>query len=107
MSIFSVWIKNKSRRVIDFVAVKEGLMVRHMRCYCHREDGGTVIDEVGWSEPLVIVRYGTKWDVYDTTTNKQISICDSERKENPKFRDIPSFVPALAWKKLWHYRNQW
>jgi hypothetical protein len=56
-----------------------------------REDGGTVIDEIGWSEPLVIVRYGDKWDVYDTTTNKEISISDSDRKQNSKFRDIPSF----------------
>jgi hypothetical protein len=72
-----------------------------------REQGGSVIDEIGWRKPLIIVRYRDKWDVYDTTTNKQISIADSERKQNPRFCDIPSFAPAQAWKRLWHYHHQW
>jgi hypothetical protein len=72
-----------------------------------REHGGSIVDEVGWRKPLIIVRYGDKWDVYDTTTNKQVSISESERKENPTLPDIQSFAPGQAWKRLWHYRNQW
>jgi len=72
-----------------------------------REQGGRVIDEIAWRKPLIIVRYGDKWEVFDTRTRKQVSISDSDRKTDPQFRDIPSFAPKKAWEHLWRYHHQW
>jgi hypothetical protein len=71
------------------------------------EDYGGVIDEVGWKKPLIIARYGDKWDIFDTSTKQKVSISDSQRKSDPKFRDIPSFPPKEAWGKLRHWHRQW
>jgi hypothetical protein len=73
------------------------------------QNGGTLVVEVGWRKPLILTRPdGFKtWDVIDTTTHKQTTIADEQRKTDPAYRDIAVYRAGEAWKRLKRYRSLW
>src|SRR6266513_391423 len=73
------------------------------------QNGGAVVIEVGWLNPLILTRAdGFKaWDVIDTTTQKKTKISDEQRTTNPAYRDIPVYRARDAWKQLKRHRSLW
>lgn len=69
----------------------------------------SVVSEIGWRQPLILARYDAfrPWDVIDTSTKRQISITDRQRRSDPNYRDIPVYAAAEAWQKLSRIRDQW
>jgi hypothetical protein len=73
------------------------------------QNGGTLVAEVGWQKPLILTRSdGFKtWDVIDTTTHKQTTISDEQRKTDTAYHNIAVYGAGDAWKRLKHYRSLW
>ena len=73
------------------------------------QNGGPVVIEVGWLNPLILTRAdGFKtWDVIDTTTQKKTKISDEQRTTDPVYRDIPVYRAREAWKRLNRHRSLW
>jgi hypothetical protein len=73
------------------------------------ENGGPVVVEIGWLNPLILTRAdGFKtWDVIDTTTQKETKISDEQRATDPAYRGIPIYRARDAWKRLKRHRSLW
>jgi hypothetical protein len=73
------------------------------------DDVGGYVSEIGWQKPVIISRAerSEAWDVVDTSTRKQVSISDQQRRSDPALRDIPVFPAGDAWARLKHWRRQW
>ena len=69
----------------------------------------SAVSEIGWRQPLILARSDAfhPWDVIDTSTKRQISITDRQRRSDPSYRDIPVHTAAEAWHKLSRMRGQW
>src|ERR1700747_2793197 len=54
------------------------------------ESGGMIIDEIGWSQPLIIVRASGSqyWDVIDTSHAQRIEVSDTERRSNETYQKV-------------------
>ena len=71
-------------------------------------NGGLLVKEVGWKEPLLLVDYyNDRWGIIDTTTKKEILISDAERKSDPRFRDIQSYPARDVWEELKRHKRLW
>jgi len=74
-----------------------------------KQDFGSFVTDIGWRQPVILVRSDGShpWDVIDTSTKRQVSITEQQRRSDPSYRDIPVYTAANAWHKLSHRRRQW
>src|SRR3982074_3583397 len=79
-----------------------------------RQDGGAIIDEIGWHKPVILFpTSGSQyWDLIDTAHASHTRISDTERKSDPVLRSIQIEPAEAAWnrlqprKRLWQARAQ-
>jgi len=73
------------------------------------EDGGLIIDEIGWQEPLIVARaFGSQyWDVIDTAHARHIRVSDMQRKSDPISQFIQIKSVEIAWKELNGRKRLW
>ena len=73
------------------------------------EDGGLIIDEIGWREPLIFARaFGSQyWDVINTARAQHIRVSDLQRKSDPISESIPIKSAEIAWKELNRRKRLW
>jgi hypothetical protein len=73
------------------------------------EDGGLIIDEIGWQEPLIVARaFGSQyWDVIDTAHARHIRVSDMQRKSDPISQSIQIKSVGIAWKELNGRKRLW
>src|SRR5690242_5525679 len=66
------------------------------------ENGGLIIDEIGWKEPVIIARgSGSRyWDAIDTAHARHIRISDTERKSDAAYQSVPIQPAEQAWDGL-------
>jgi hypothetical protein len=71
--------------------------------------GGIVIDEIGWREPLIIVRGSGSdyWEAMNTARAERISVSDRERKSDPAYQSIQTESAERAWAKLSRRKRLW
>jgi len=73
------------------------------------EDGGLIIDEIGWHQPLIIARaFGSQyWDLIDTAHARHIRVSDMQRKSDPISQFIQIKSVETAWKELDRRKRLW
>jgi hypothetical protein len=73
------------------------------------EDGGLIIDEIGWHEPLIFARaFGSHyWDVINTARAQHIRISDLQRKSDPISQSIQMKPAEIAWEELNRHKRLW
>ena len=73
------------------------------------EGGGLIIDEIGWSEPLILARASGSeyWDVIDTAHAQHTRVSDSQRKSDPVYQSIRIESGETAWKDLNRHKRLW
>lgn len=73
------------------------------------EDGGLIIDEIGWQEPLIFARAtGSQyWDVINTARAQHIRVSDLQRKSDPISQSIQIKPAEIAWEQLNRYKRLW
>jgi len=73
------------------------------------EDGGLIIDEIGWREPLILARaFGSQyWDVINTAHAQHIRVSDVQRKSDPISQSIQIKSTEIAWKELNPHKRLW
>ena len=73
------------------------------------EDGGLIIDEIGWHQPLIIARaFGSQyWDLIDTAHARHIRVSDMQRKSDPISQFIQIKSVQTAWKELDRRKRLW
>ena len=73
------------------------------------EDGGLIIDEIGWREPLIFARaFGSQyWDVINTARAQHIRVSDLERKSDPISQSIQIKPAQIAWEELNRNKRLW
>jgi hypothetical protein len=73
------------------------------------EDGGLIIDEIGWHEPLIFARaLGSQyWDVINTAQAQHSRVSDMQRKSDPISQSIQIKSAATAWKELNRHNRLW
>jgi hypothetical protein len=66
------------------------------------EDGGLIIDEIGWRKPFIIARStgSMDWDVINTERAQHVWISETQRKTTADYQDIPVQPAATAWNRL-------
>lgn len=73
------------------------------------EDGGLIIDEIGWREPLIFARaLGSQyWDVINTARAQHIRVSELQRKSDPISQTIQIKSAEIAWKELNGRKRLW
>ena len=73
------------------------------------EDGGLIIDEIGWRKPLIFARaFGSQyWDVINTARAQHIRVSDLQRKSDPISQSIQIRSAEIAWKELNRHKRLW
>ena len=71
------------------------------------ENGGPIVTEIGWRQPLVLSRSKNNWDVLDTTTGKHAKISEEQRESDLAYKDIPIYPARTAWARLKRYKSLW
>ena len=73
------------------------------------EDGGLIIDEIGWQEPLIFARaFGSQyWDVINTARAQHIRVSDLQRKSDLISQSIQIKSAEIAWKELNRHKRLW
>ena len=73
------------------------------------EDGGLIIDEIGWHEPLIFARaFGSQyWDVINTARAQHIRVSDLQRKSDPISQSIQIRPAQIAWEQLNRNKRLW
>jgi hypothetical protein len=73
------------------------------------EDGGLIIDEIDWHEPLIFARaFGSKyWDVINTARAQHIRVSELPRKSDPISQSIQIKSAETAWKELNRHKRLW
>lgn len=74
------------------------------------DDGGELIAQVGWHEPLILARLERtgEWEVIDTTTDLRRWVSDAARVADPKLRAIRTVRAGDAWRQLrWCGKPKW
>ena len=74
-----------------------------------RQDGGAIIDEIGWHKPVILFRTSGSqyWDLIDTAHASHTRISDTERKSDPVLRSIQIEPAEAAWNRLQPYKRLW
>ena len=72
-------------------------------------NGGIIIDEIGWREPIIIARTSGSdyWEAMNTERAQRISISDRDRKSDPNYRSIQTESAETAWAKLRRNKRLW
>jgi hypothetical protein len=73
------------------------------------EEGGLIIDEIGWREPLILARaFGSQyWDVINTARAQHIRVSDLQRKADPISQSIQIKSVETAWNELTADKRLW
>lgn len=73
------------------------------------ENGGVVMNEIGWREPLIIARaFGSQyWDVIDTAHARHTRVSERERKSDPIYQSVEIRPVETAWKNLNRHARLW
>jgi hypothetical protein len=73
------------------------------------EDGGLIIDEIGWQKPLIFARaFGSQyWDVINTARAQHIRVSDLQRKSDPISQSIQIKPAQIAWEELNRHKRLW
>jgi hypothetical protein len=74
-----------------------------------RQDGGAIIDEIGWHKPVILFRTAGSqyWDLIDTAHASHTRISDGERKSDPALASIQIEPAEAAWNRLQPYKRLW
>jgi hypothetical protein len=73
------------------------------------EDGGLIIDEIGWREPIILARASGSeyWDVINTARAQHIRVSDQQRKSDPVYQSIQIEPVLIAWRELNSSKRLW
>jgi len=73
------------------------------------ENGGLIIDEIGWRKPLIVARASGSqyWDVIDTAHAQHIRVSDLQRKSDPVYQSIQIKSAETAWQDLSGHTRLW
>jgi hypothetical protein len=71
------------------------------------ENGGPIVTEIGWRQPVILSRYDGDWDVLDTSIGKHTKISEEQRRSDSVYRDIPVYAARTAWARLKRHKNLW
>ena len=73
------------------------------------ENGGLIIDEIGWNAPVILARgSGSKyWDAIDTAHAQHIRISDATRKSKSLYQSIRVQAAEQAWEGLKERKRLW
>jgi len=71
------------------------------------ENGGPIVTEIGWRQPLILSRYKGDWDLLDTSTGKGTKISEVQRSSDPAYRDIQVYAARTAWSRLKRHKSLW
>jgi len=74
-----------------------------------QQEGGRIIDEIGWLEPLIIFRDtgSDRWDIIDTSHATHVQVTDLQRRSDPVYRSIPVEAADKAWSRLSRNKPAW
>jgi hypothetical protein len=73
------------------------------------ENGGLIVDEIGWRYPVIVAR-GTGsqyWDAIDTAHAQHIRISDATRKSTALYQTIEIKGAEKAWESLNGQKRLW
>jgi hypothetical protein len=73
------------------------------------ENGGLIIDEIGWREPFIAARASGSqyWEVINTAHAQRIRVSDVQRKSDPIYQSIQIKSAERGWKDLNRYKRLW
>ena len=73
------------------------------------ENGGLIIDEIGWYQPLIVARAtGSKyWDAIDTSQARHTRISDAQRKLDSGYQKVEIEPVTKAWMRLQRNKRLW
>lgn len=73
------------------------------------EDGGLIIDEIGWRQPLIFARaFGSQyWDVINTARAQHVRVSDLQRKSDSSSQSIQIKPAETAWNELNRHKRLW
>jgi len=73
------------------------------------EEGGLIIDEIGWLKPVIIARASGSeyWEVINTARAQHIRVSDQERKSDPVYQSIQTGPVLIAWRELDPRKRLW
>jgi hypothetical protein len=74
-----------------------------------RQDGGAIIDEIGWHKPVILFRTSGSqyWDLIDTAHASHTRISDRERKSDAVLSSIQIEPAEAAWNRLTPRQRLW
>ena len=74
-----------------------------------RENGGAIIDEIGWHNPVILFRASGSqyWDRINTAHAEHIRISEAERKSDPVLGSIQIEPAEAAWNRLTPHKRLW
>jgi hypothetical protein len=66
------------------------------------ENGGLIVDEIGWHKPLIIARgAGSRtWEVINTARAEHTRVSDETLKTDPAYKSIDVVSAEKAWDSL-------
>jgi len=99
----------ESREIAGGYRLKRAVNANEFALTIPNEDGGLIIDEIGWREPLIFARaLGSQyWDVINTARAQYIRVSDLERKSDPISQSIQIKSAEIAWKELNGRKRLW
>jgi hypothetical protein len=73
------------------------------------ENGGLIIDEIGWSEPVILARASgsSYWEAIDTAHARHIRISDAERRSDSAYEAVDIGKVDAAWRRLQSRGRLW
>jgi hypothetical protein len=74
-----------------------------------RENGGAIIDEIGWRNPVILFRASGSqyWDRINTGHAQHIRISDADRKSEAALASIQIEPAEAAWNRLTPHKRLW
>ena len=99
----------ESREIAGGYRLKRANNLNEFALTIPNEDGGLIIDEIGWREPLIFARaFGSQyWDAINTAHAQHIRVSDLQRKSDPISQSIQIRSAEIAWKELNRHRRLW
>ena len=99
----------ESREIADGYRLKRANNLNEFALTIPNEDGGLIVDELGWREPLIFARaFGSQyWDAINTAHAQHIRVSDLQRKSDPISQSIQIRSAEIAWKELNRHRRLW
>ena len=99
----------------DFKEIAGGYRLKRVKdppqfVFClPRQEGGAIIDEIGWHKPIILFRTSGSqyWDLIDTAHASHTRISDTERKSDPVLRSIQIEPAEAAWNRLQPHKRLW